>query len=211
MENKKYTILLFAGASGTGKTTLVDQMVDDLIVDKAITCTTRKKRKGEIDGVHYHFISKEKMFEMYEGGDLVEPPNEHAGNYYACPISSLKSDRPVALIVDINGIKRINEALKREDDIEVKNICIDAPEKSVLLKRWVDQGRSGEEIDSRLKVYENEKKWASSYDFDKVLKIDKTLAREEQISSFIGEVMSFIPSKKNKVESKVTNGIKRSK
>ena len=192
-ENKKQNVIILVGASGSGKTTLANRMVDDMLANKAITCTTRRPRVGEVDGIHYHFVSKEKMFDLAKNNELIEEPNHHAGNYYGCPISSLRGDKPVIVIVDINGAKEINKRLGGSDEFNLINVCIEAPSKSVLMKRFVKDGRRAEEIESRLKVYENEKGWSKEMDFDLVLSADKEIKDvNEQMNLFINEVLGWI-------------------
>ena len=57
---------IISGSSGSGKTTLLELLSRDLNMDISVSCTTRNKRKYEIDGVHYSFISKEKFQDMID-------------------------------------------------------------------------------------------------------------------------------------------------
>ena len=54
---------IISGSSGSGKTTLLELLSRDLSIEISVSYTTRKKRKYEIDGVHYNFISEEKFKE----------------------------------------------------------------------------------------------------------------------------------------------------
>ena len=58
-------------------------------MDISVSCTTRKKRKYEIDGVHYLFISKEQFQDMIDQEKFIEYENVH-GDLYGTPLDSLK-------------------------------------------------------------------------------------------------------------------------
>lgn len=194
-ESKKQQLFVFVGCSGAGKTTLAEKMVKDGYFNKAITMTTRAPRVGEVDGVDYHFVTKKELFDLYKKGELIEPPNEHAGNFYACPISSLFSDKPVVVILDINGAKYVNDLMKERDDFDLIKICLEAPELPVLLKRFQEQGRTDEEIKSRIDVYERESKWSKMMNFDLILRPDKNKSVIDQMNDYKNKVLPFIRPK----------------
>ncbi|MGB2139765.1 MAG: guanylate kinase, partial [Psychrobacter sp.] len=76
------SLFIITAASGTGKTSLVKQLLattNDLTV--SISHTTRAPRPGEIDGHHYHFIDKEVFVSAIGEGKFLEHA-EVFGNYY---------------------------------------------------------------------------------------------------------------------------------
>ena len=80
MSNGK--LIVISGASGVGKGTvlnLVMQKRKDLSF--SVSATTRPPRPGEVDGVHYFFISKECFEEMIKNDEFLEY-DAHAANYY---------------------------------------------------------------------------------------------------------------------------------
>ena len=81
----KGKLIVISGASGVGKGTVLGIMMKkrkDLSF--SVSATTRDPRPGEIDGVHYYFISREKFEEMISEGAFLEY-DAHAANYYGTP------------------------------------------------------------------------------------------------------------------------------
>ena len=73
---------LFSAPSGTGKGTLVRALLrNDRHLRRVVTCTTRARRRGERNGVHYHFFSRQQFAEAIERGEFIEW-NEIYGDYY---------------------------------------------------------------------------------------------------------------------------------
>ena len=71
--NKKM-IIYMAGSSGVGKNTVISDLVKkDNKVKTIVSYTTRSEiRPGEVDGINYHFITKEKFEELIAGNDIME-------------------------------------------------------------------------------------------------------------------------------------------
>lgn len=75
-ETRKGMLLVVSGASGTGKGTLVKRLLeDDPSFAFSVSVTTRAPREGEIDGVHYHFLTEEQYDELLAQDAFLE----HAG------------------------------------------------------------------------------------------------------------------------------------
>ena len=69
---KKGKMLILVGESGSGKSSIQEALSREFNVKKVVTYTTRPMRKGEIDGVSYHFVSEEKFQEMIRNGAFAE-------------------------------------------------------------------------------------------------------------------------------------------
>ena len=89
----KGNLLVISGPSGAGKGTIVTELLklDDKL-SLSISCTTRYKREGELDGVHYYFISKEQFKSMIDEGDFLEYAQVF-DNFYGTPISKIEEKR----------------------------------------------------------------------------------------------------------------------
>lgn len=74
IEDPKPLILIISGLSGAGKDTVINRLKEISPVDFhfVVTCNTRKKREGEIDGKDYHFITREKFLDMIKKGEMLE-------------------------------------------------------------------------------------------------------------------------------------------
>lgn len=81
-------LLVFTGQSGAGKDTVVDAVLQHPEIKrrgitKIITHATREMRPGEINGVHYHFVSENHLREMGNRGELAEEPTLTGKTYKA--------------------------------------------------------------------------------------------------------------------------------
>ncbi|QQR79781.1 MAG: guanylate kinase [Deltaproteobacteria bacterium] len=84
---------VLSAPSGAGKTTLVNRLLKDIPhVECSISCTTRKPRQGEVDGVDYYFISTEKFQTMIGLGEFFEYEEVH-GYFYGTPKGPLMERR----------------------------------------------------------------------------------------------------------------------
>lgn len=78
-------LIVVSGASGVGKGTVLKKVMErrrDLSF--SVSATTRPPRPGEVDGVHYYFITKEKFEDMIRRGEFLEY-DAHMANYYGTP------------------------------------------------------------------------------------------------------------------------------
>ena len=95
-------MIILIGASATGKTEVGKLLNSKYNLKKVVTYTTREKRNGEIDGVDYHFISKEDFISLKEKGFFFEW-TKYSDNYYGTSKESLKDD--TYIILEFNGLR----------------------------------------------------------------------------------------------------------
>lgn len=80
-------LVVIAGPSGVGKGTVWNRVLERLPDARfSISMTTRDPRPGEVDGVDYHFVSREDFRRQIATGELLEWA-EYAGNLYGTPRS----------------------------------------------------------------------------------------------------------------------------
>ena len=109
----KGKLVVISGASGVGKGTVLGIMMkkrDDLAF--SVSATTRPPRPGEVDGVHYYFVTKETFEDMISKGEFLEY-DAHAANYYGTPRAQAEEKREnghVLLDIEPNGAKLVKEA-----------------------------------------------------------------------------------------------------
>lgn len=139
----KGKLIVISGASGVGKGTVLGIMMKkrkDLSF--SVSATTRPPRPGEIDGVHYYFISREKFEEMIAQGAFLEY-DAHAANYYGTPRAQAEEKRehgPVLLDIEPAGAKQVRS---RVPDAEL--IFIMPPSMEELERRLRGRGDTPEE------------------------------------------------------------------
>ena len=109
----KGKLFVISGASGVGKGTVLGIMMKkrgDLSF--SVSATTRPPRPGEIDGVHYYFVTKERFEEMIARGEFLEY-DAHAKNYYGTPRAQAEEKQargPVLLDIEPNGAKQVKQS-----------------------------------------------------------------------------------------------------
>ena len=83
-------ILVLSGPSGAGKSSLIKKITDHIgPYYFSISTTTRPKREGEEEGIHYHFVSHEEFKEDIEQDQFLEYALVH-GNYYGTSVKPVK-------------------------------------------------------------------------------------------------------------------------
>ncbi len=95
-------MIILVGASASGKTEVSKLLCAKYGFQKAITHTTRAPRKGEVNGVDYFFVTKEKFLELLTSCFFVEH-TFYGGNYYGCGKDQISENKVV--VVDPNGLK----------------------------------------------------------------------------------------------------------
>lgn len=107
--------VVLAATSGTGKTTIARRLVEssDRYVF-SISATTRPPRRGERDGIDYHFLDSDEFERRIEAGDFVEWARVH-DRLYGTPLSQIESEanrgRHVVLDIDVQGARQIKNAI----------------------------------------------------------------------------------------------------
>ena len=83
--NRKGNLILFTGSSGVGKGTIIKELLDrDKNIRLSVSNTTREPREGEIDGVHYNFLTREQFNDVLKKDGYLEHA-EFCGNLYGTP------------------------------------------------------------------------------------------------------------------------------
>ena len=154
-----------SGPSGAGKGTLVRAVLERVpAVSLSISATTRNPRPGEIDGVHYHFLTDEQFQELIDADGLIEWAMVHEHRYgtpRAKVEETLASGVSVILEIDPQGAFQVKERMP--DSILV---FIMPPTFDDLRERLEGRGsETDEEIQVRLQTAVGELQFAGRYDF----------------------------------------------
>jgi guanylate kinase len=141
-------LYIVSAPSGAGKTSLVNALVkqmDDLQV--SISHTTRACRPGEIDGINYHFTSREEFERMLEAGAFLESA-EVFGNHYGTSQewvrSTLESGIDVILEIDWQGAQQVRRLMP-----DAISIFILPPSRAALRERLNNRGQDPIEVIER--------------------------------------------------------------
>ena len=153
------------GPSGAGKGTICKALVEkhkELYV--SVSATTRQPRVGEIDGVNYHFTTKEQFIERIEQNDFLEYAEVY-GNYYGTPKSKveemLSKGIDVILEIDIQGALKVKENFE-----EGVFIFILPPSMEELKQRIIKRGsETPESLMTRFKSAYQELNYVSKYNY----------------------------------------------
>lgn len=166
MNQDSGAILVLSGPSGAGKSSLIKKIEADIgAYYFSISTTTRPMREGEIEGVHYYFVTKEQFEKDIEEENFLEYALVH-GNYYGTSIKpvkeALKEGRLVIFDIDVQGHDAVQ---KRLADITT-SVFITTPTLCELKKRLNARGTDAQEvIDGRVEMAKREVQRISEYDY----------------------------------------------
>jgi guanylate kinase len=186
----KGTLYVISAASGAGKTTLVSavlQQVSDIVV--SVSHTTRAPREGEVDGVNYHFINKEKFEAMVEAGDFFESATVF-GNMYGTSQQHIQQQllkgKDVILEIDWQGARQIRQLVS-----DCKSIYILPPSIAALRERLASRGQDDEVvINKRMREAVSEMSHYVEFGY-LVVNDDFDEARDNLAAIIMGERMLF--------------------
>ncbi len=141
----KGTLYIISAASGAGKTSLVNavlEQVDDLVV--SVSHTTRVPREGEVDGKNYHFVDKDKFEAMVEAGEFFESATVF-GNMYGTSGQHIQQQlldgKDVILEIDWQGAQQIRQLMA-----DCRSIFIVPPSTQALRERLQTRGQDDDGI-----------------------------------------------------------------
>ena len=106
-------LVVVSGPSGVGKSTIVAELAESRPqVVPIVTATTRERRPGEVDKVHYHFLSLDEFTHMREEGGLLESAQVH-DNWYGTPLEQVRgilaAGRDAILTIDPQGARTVRQ------------------------------------------------------------------------------------------------------
>lgn len=163
--NKKGLLLVISGPSGTGKSTVISNVMQERKdIFFSVSATTRDPRPGEADGKSYHFISREKFSEMIDQDAFLEYA-QYATNAYgtpAAPVDAALAEGKCALLdIEVQGAAQV--MARRADCVSV---FLAPPSMEELERRLRGRGTDPEEkILQRLEIARRECSLAGNYDY----------------------------------------------
>ena len=167
-------LLVLSGPSGVGKDLLLSRLREaGRPYHFTVTATTRPIRGGEMDGVDYHFVTRDQFEEMIADNALLEWANVY-GNYYGVPknqvMQALRQGQDVILKIDVQGAATVREIAP-----EAVFIFLAPPSEDELERRL--RGRRTESdatFTTRNEELRNELEEAEKFDYTVVHHTDAT-------------------------------------
>jgi len=159
------TLFIVSAPSGAGKTSLVKALVDaQPQVRVSVSHTTRAMRPGEVDGVNYHFVSREEFLARLERNEFLEHA-EVFGNLYGTSQrwleQTLAEGYDLILEIDWQGAQQVRRLMP-----QAKSIFILPPTQEALRQRLNNRGQDSDEIiEKRMREAVSEMSHYVEYDY----------------------------------------------
>ncbi len=159
-------MLVLSSPSGAGKTTLARRLLDtEPGIDMSVSCTTRKKRKAEVEGRDYHFVDRQTFMERQSRNEFLEWAVVF-DNYYGTPKGpveeALRAGHDVLFDVDWQGADKLRESAG--DD--VVTVFILPPSAKALEDRLKIRAEDSEAVvHKRMRGASNEIQHWKDYDY----------------------------------------------
>lgn len=107
---KKGLMLVVSGPAGSGKGTVNAMLLERDDFEFSVSATTRAPRPGEVDGVNYHYITREDFLSRIDSGDMLEY-TEYCGNFYGTPLREaeevMQSGKNLILEIEVEGARNV--------------------------------------------------------------------------------------------------------
>ena len=185
----KGLLIVVSAPSGCGKGTILGEVLKEDNFYYSVSATTRCPREGEVNGINYHFISKEEFQERIDSNGMLEYA-EYCGNYYGTPrkeVEQMRLDgKDVILEIEVKGA------------MKVRTLCPDAifvfiapPSVKELERRLRKRGTETDDvIAKRVSEAANELTYAPKYDYlivngalEKAVDDFKTVIKAEKLKA----------------------------
>lgn len=171
-----------SGPSGVGKGTVVAAVRRRHPgVFLSVSVTTRSRRPGELDGVHYHFLDEAAFAALVRAGELLEHAS-YAGHSYGTPrrpvLEQLALGAPALLEIELQGARQVRAAMP-----EAHLVFLAPPSWRELVRRLTGRGtESGPRIARRLALAREEMSAESEFD-ETVVNDDVERAADRLVAS----------------------------
>ncbi len=194
--SKKGRLIVVSGPSGSGKGTVLNEVLKNDNFVYSVSATTRAPREGEIDGKHYFFIDRTEFEKGIKNTGFIEYA-EYNGNYYGTPFDfvnkNLKNGKNVILEIEVQGAMQIKKTVP-----EAVFIFITPESRQELSFRLHSRGTESEEvINRRLAIADKEIPAAFLYDY---IILNERGCVEKAVGDFFAAVRAAELSPKNQYE-----------
>jgi guanylate kinase len=162
------TLIIIAGGSGTGKTTVESLLAQDPQIVKLVSTTTRPKREREEHGKDYYFISQEEFEKELADGNFLEHVI-YDNNYYGLhgkviDLILATQNKNGVIIVDVAGFRELKKYCQKKGYNTI-SYWFQAESMEKMVEHMKKRGTSETEIIRRLIIAEKEGKAANEFDY----------------------------------------------
>lgn len=177
-------LTVLAGPTAVGKGTIsADVRRRYPRVWLSTSVTTRSPRPGEVEGVHYHFVSPERFAQMQEQGELLEWAVVHGRNSYGTPLAPLqerlRAGEPALLEIDLQGARQVRMRMP-----DARFVFLAPPSWAELVRRLTGRGtEDAEERERRLATARVE--MAAVDEFDHIIVNDDVARATDELVSLM--------------------------
>ncbi len=198
-------LIIISGPSGVGKDTIIDELKRrDAESDASerrhyvVTCTTRERRNGELDGVDYHFLTRGEFLRRRAARGFLEA-NEVHGNWYGSPRDqvrdAVRAGRDVILKIDVQGAQVIKEQVS-----EALLIFVIPPSLETLFARLRSRAtETADQLELRQRNAAIELARQEDYDYVVVNETGQVRRTADQIERIIAEERARHPDRRVRV------------
>jgi len=158
-------VIVISAPSGSGKTTICRMLAKRLDnMELSISYTTRPRKRGEVNGTDYYFITTEKFDKMVSSREFLEFASVY-GQRYGTSREAVRSivsrGKEAVLEIDVQGGKKVKKELP-----EAILVAVFPPDRRSLENRLIGRGRDSiEEVKARLQAADDEARELLSYDY----------------------------------------------
>lgn len=178
-------LVVVSGPSGVGKSTIVAELARRRPqVVPIVTATTRERREGEVDGVHYHFLGEEEFEALIARRGLLEHANNH-GHWYGTPVDQVRgilaAGRDAILTISPEGARNVRRLVP-----DALLVFVMPPTMEDLAERLRSRGSESEASIARRR--RDAERWiaeADDYDYVVVNETDRPEEAAERIWEII--------------------------
>lgn len=176
-------LFVISGPSGSGKSTLLKAAFATVPgLEFSVSATTRGPRKGERDGVEYHFVDVPAFLRLRDEGALLESAEVY-GRYYGTPRAPVdaanREGRSIVLDIDAQGARQVRE--KRPDAV---SIFVLPPSMEVMRERLVARGTDAPDVVQR-RLDEAREQLAAARDYDYLVLNDALETATAQLTGIL--------------------------
>lgn len=145
MSKRKGILIIVSGPAGSGKGTVVKELVDSHEeIELSVSATTRNPRPGEVNGVHYHFIDKAEFENRIANGEILEYTT-YCENYYGTPLKEVKralaKGKDIVLEIEVDGAMQVKKKMRN-----AITVMLTPPDGETLERRLRSRGTETDEV-----------------------------------------------------------------